>query len=209
MVKRLAIGSLFLSCLILISSCSAVKTAKRKSRRAHKLLEQAGELAPSIMDTVWVIKTDTITIKEDSIVFHNQIVLDTSAVDSLISELIGLKANGEPEKTKYIRELIYRELIPDTTFHSVDTLNITIDDKEQYVRFSADIILQDGMLSVSIKSLDDIHYTSETAEISIDARKMGRWWKGFQWGGLSMLLILVALWFFRGIIGTTLKRYLP
>lgn len=208
MVKRLAIGSLFLSFLILISSCSAIKTAKRKSRKAHKLLEQAGQLAPSIMDTVWVIERDTITLTEDSIVFRNQIVIDSTAVDSLILELIGLKANGEPEKIKHIKELIYKELIPDTTFHSVDTLTITIDEEKQNIRFSADIILKDGMMSVSIKPVDDIAYVSKTAEVSIDARKMGRWWKGFQWGGLSMLLILVALWFFRGIIGTTLKRYL-
>lgn len=195
--------------LLLLSSCSAIKTAKRKSRRAHKLLEQAGQLAPSIMDTVWVIERDTIVITNDSIVFHNQVVLDTATVDSLILELIGLKAKGEPEKTRIIRELIYRELLPDTTFHSVDTLTITIDDERQHIRFSADIILLDGMMSVSIKPIDNIHYVSKTAEITIDARKMGRWWKGFQWGGLAMLLILVALWFFRGVIGAALKRYLP
>lgn len=159
------------------------------------------------MDTVYVLKTDTIMLTKDSLITKVNLRLDTAKVDSLILELIGLKANGEPEKIRAVERLIYKEIIPDLTYTNKDSLKIMVDDKPQWVRFDVNISIREDSLTVITKPTGDITYVSEKAVVSIDARKMGRWWKGFQWGMLAMLIIVVALWFFRGAIGAAINRF--
>lgn len=165
--------------VLTLSSCSPLKKAQRKARKADMLLKEAAILAPEIMDTLWVMSRDTVTITNDSLIYSNSIVLDTAKVDSLIRELVILKtkdgAKGDPEGTRKTHSIIYKkiyeEILPDTTFVSIDSLRMIIDGKDVFVRFKADITLSKGRLSTSIKALDDINYVSKKAVVEIDARR--------------------------------------
>ena len=65
--------------------------------------------------------------------------------------------------------------------------------------------IEDDNLIVVGRPVDNVPFVSVKQEINIDAQKKGRFWKGFLWGGISIIAILVALWFLRGIISTAIK----
>ncbi len=188
-------------------SCSATKKAKRKYRKADKLMREAGILDPSIADTVWVLKTDTLMLTKDSIRTEIRLKLDTVKVDSIIEKLIYLRSQGAD--TRALRQEIYDELIPDMHYSNTDSLRVDINDETHYIRFNIDVNLDDDVLVITTKPTSNVPIKTSVATVAIDARKMGRWWKGFMWGGISILLILVVLWFLRGTIGTAIKAYMP
>jgi len=146
--------------LILISSCSVTKKAQRKLRRADKLMKEAGYLAPQLFDTVFVLKRDTIVLNKDSLVTSVRLVLDTTKVDSLIDQLIILRAEGR--ETETITKLIYEEVMPDLTYASKDSLRIVVEGKERWLRFSTSIMIRDDKLIVTTKPLDNVSYVIET-----------------------------------------------
>lgn len=161
-------------------------------------------LAPSIMDTVFITKVDTIVLTKDSLITKVNLRLDTTKVDSLISELISLRAKGDPETARTVERLIYKEIIPDLTYSNVDSLKITIDGKVQWIRFNVDIKIRDDKLTVVTKPTGDITYVSETAVVSIDARRKSFWQDWKLW---VLLGVIAAVWFFRGILGELIKRF--
>ncbi len=193
--------------ILTLASCSPTKIAKRKYRKAQKLMEQAGRLDPAIADTVWILKTDTLILSKDSLVTKIKLVLDTIKIDSLIDKLAELKTKGAD--TRAVRHEIFKEIVPDVNYHSIDSLPVTINGQTTFIRFDIAITIQEDELLVITKPISNVPIVTSTAIVSIDARKTGRFWRGVMWGSIGTLLILVALWFLRGVIGTAIKAYIP
>lgn len=163
--------------------------------------------SPQLFDTLRIIKTDTVYLTKDSIQIQTKLLLDTIKVDNLIEKLIIVKQEGGDIRA--LKKEIYQELLPDLHYKNTDSLRIVIDGKDHFVRFDMTVVIEDDVLKVSAKPVDNVPFVSVTQEINIDAKKMGRFWKGVQWGSLGTILILVILWFLRGIIGTAIKAYMP
>ena len=189
--------------LALLISCSSTRKAGRKLRKADKLIKEAKVLAPSLFDTVYVTKTDTLVLTKDSLITHVKVTVDTVKVDSLLNKLVELKNQGL--KTEVITRLIYEEIMPDLTNTSQDSLKIIVEGKERWLRFSTSIRLKDDNLVVVTRPLNDVSYTVETAIVNIDARKKGRFWRGVLFGSIGTFLLILLGWIFRGIISTYLK----
>ncbi|NOQ49334.1 MAG: hypothetical protein GQ553_01525 [Nitrosomonadaceae bacterium] len=170
-------------------------------------MKEAGILDPAIADTVFILKTDTLVLNKDSIITRINLVLDTAKVDSLVDRLIQLKKEGGD--TRAVRHEIFKEIIPDMSYSNIDSLKVVIDKTTHYIRFEIKVDLDDDQLKIITKPTSNIPIVTSTAEINIDARKMGRFWKGVQWGSLGTILILVILWFLRGVISTAIKAYIP
>lgn len=160
-------------------------------------------MSPSLFDTVYVTKRDTLVLTKDSLITHVKLTIDTVKVDSLMDRLVELRNQGL--KTEVITKLIYEEIIPDLTYTSKDSIKISVEGKERWLRFSTSIKLRDDKLIVVTKPLDNVSYTVETAVVSIDARKIGNFWRGLLFGVLGTLIILFLLWFFKGAIGTWIR----
>lgn len=191
---------LFLGIVLLFSSCSSVKVAKRKLRKADKLIKEAGMLAPSLFDTVWVTKRDTIMLTKDSLVTHVKLTVDTVKVDSLIDRLVEMRAQGL--ETKIITKLIYEEVLPDLTYNSKDSIKIIVDGKDRWLRFSTSIKIRDDQLAVVTRPLDNVEYTVEKAVINIDAVRKN-WWQ--DWKFWVMVAIIAAFFIFKEALITWIK----
>ncbi len=192
--------------LAILTSCSPTKIAKRKYRKAQKLMEEAGRIAPNLADTVWILERDTIMLTKDSLRTEIKLTLDSGRVDSLIDKIVQLREQGL--ETRTITKMIYEEVIPDLNYASVDSLPIVLDGVTTFIRYDINITIKDDLLKVVTKPINNIPIVTQKAVVTIDARKMGRFWKGVMWGSIGTLLILVALWFLKGIIGTALKTYI-
>ncbi len=160
-------------------------------------------MSPSLFDTVYVTKRDTLVLTKDSLITDIRLTLDTVKVDSLIDKLIDLKNKGL--KTETITRLIYEEVMPDLTYASKDSIKISVEGKERWLRFSTSIKIRDDRLVVTTKPLDNVSYTVTKAVVSIDARKIGNFWRGVLFGVLGTLIAIFLLWFFKGAIGTWIK----
>jgi len=202
-MRHLKLGLVLLSFLILISSCSVTKKSRRKLRKADKLIKEARIMSPSLFDTVYVTKRDTLVLTKDSLITDVSLVLDTVKVDSLIDKLVELRNKGL--ETKTVTRLIYEEVMPDLTYASKDSIKISVEGKERWLRFSTSIKIRDDRLVVVTKPLDNVSYTVEKAVVSIDARKIGNFWRGVLFGVLGTLIAIFLLWFFKGAISTWIK----
>ena len=198
---KLFLGLLIL--IILVSSCSPTKVAKRKYRKANKLMREAGMLAPQLADTVFITKRDTLILTRDSLVTHVEITVDTLKVDSLLNQLVELRNQGV--ETKTITKLIYEEIMPELTYSSEDSIKIFVEEKVRWLKFSTSIKLEDAKLKVITKPLGNVTYTVEKAVVSIDARKIGNFWRGVMFGIIGTFIVLLVLWMFRGTITTWIK----
>lgn len=219
-LKKIQIGLLFLGCLILINSCtitkllkttstpSEIRKAKRKFRKADKLIKEATILAPELVKVNKIVKMDTMWLNKDSIIFETKFELDTVEVDRIIDKLIIIREEGGD--TRGLRQEIYNELLPDMNYKSRDSLKIIVDDKVHYVRFDAHITIIDDKLNVTVIPVDNVPFVSIEQITNIDAAKVkGNFWKGLKWGVGITFLLLIVLWFFRGIISTAIKGILP
>lgn len=186
-----------------MSSCSATKTAKRKYRKAEKLMREAGALAPQLADTVFIVERDTVIINKDSIRFETKLLLDTVKVDSIITKLIRVKEEGGDIRA--LKQEIYEELLPDLNYESRDSLRIEIDEQEHFVRFNMRIVIKDDNLVVTAHPLDNVPFTSIKQEINIDAQKKGRFWKGVLVGAVGILILLLLAWIFRGVLSSAVS----
>ncbi len=184
--------------ITLIFSCSVTKKAQRKLRKADKLIKEAGVMAPSLFDTVYVTKVDTVILQKDSITTSLKLVMDTIKVDSLVDELIEMRKKGM--KTETITKFIYEEIIPDVTYNSKDSLKIIVDNETHYVRFAMDISIRNDNLVVSAKPLDNVPIVTEKTVVDIDATKKGRFWPGFATGAGIIILLVLAAWILRGVL---------
>ncbi len=202
-MKHLKLILSLLILVILVSSCSPTKVAKRKYRRADKLFKEAGMLAPHLADTVFITKRDTLVLTKDSLITHVELSIDTVKVDSLLNKLVALRNQGV--ETKTITKLIYEEIMPDLTYTSEDSIKIFIEGKERWLNFSTSIELEDTNLKVVTKPLGNVVYTVEKAVVTIDARKMGRFWRGVLFGIIGTFILLIVAWVFRGAITTGIK----
>lgn len=200
-LKRILGGLILLGFLIPLDSCSPLKIAQRKARKADRLLKEAGILAPSIMDTVYVLKTDTLILTKDSLVSEVNLVLDSTKVDSLINELVRLKIKGSD--TRAIKKELLKEAIPDVHYHNIDSLPVTIDGVTSFIRYDINITLEDDKLRLVVKPINNIPIVTSTATISIDATRK-RWWQ--DWTFWVIVAIIAAIWFFRGILGEVIKK---
>ncbi len=193
----------FIIIFAILASCSVTKQSRRKLRRADRLIKEAQIMSPSLFDTVYVTKRDTLVLTKDSLVFETKLTLDTVKVDSLIDRLVELRNKGL--KTETITKLIYEEVMPDLTYTSKDSIKITVEGEERWLRFSTSINLKDDRLMVITKPLDNVAYTVTKAVVSIDARKIGNFWRGLLFGVLGTLIAIFLLWFFKGAIGTWIR----
>jgi hypothetical protein len=192
---------------LLLSSCSATKKAKRKYRKADKLMKEAGILAPQLADTVFIVKMDTVILNKDSIQVRTRLLLDTVKVDRIIEKLILVREEGGD--TRALKKEIYEELLPDLHYSNIDSLKITIDNKDHFVRFKMDVSIEDDDLVVTARPTDNVPFVSVKQEINIDAKKMGRFWRGFGFGSLFIIIVFIVLWFLRGTIGAYIKTIGP
>ena len=160
-------------------------------------------MSPSLFDTVYVTKRDTLVLTKDSLVTDIRLTLDTVKVDSLIDKLVELRSKGM--ETETITKLIYEEVMPDLTYASKDSIKISVEGEARWLRFSTSINIRDDRLVVTTKPLDNVAYTVTKAVVSIDARKIGNFWRGVFFGVLGTLIVLFLLWFFKGAIGTWIK----
>ena len=190
----------FLIILVVFASCGSIKKAQRKARRADKLLKEAGMLAPSIMDTIFITKRDTIVLTKDSLVTKVRLTLDTVKVDSLIDELVELRSKGL--ETKTVTKLIYEEILPDLTYTSKDSIPITVDEKVRWLRFSISVNIRDDELVIITKPLDNVEYTVEKAVVSIDAVRKN-WWQ--DWKFWVIAAIIAAFFMFKEALMTWIK----
>ena len=189
--------------IALMISCSATKKAKRKYRKADKLMKEAGILAPQLADTVFIVKMDTVILNKDSIQVRTRLLLDTVKVDRIIEKLILVREEGGD--TRALKKEIYEELLPDLHYSNVDSLKITIDNKDHFVRFKMDVSIEDDVLVVTARPTDNVPFVSVKQEINIDAKKMGRFWRGFGFGSIFIIIVFIVLWFLRGTIGAYIK----
>jgi hypothetical protein len=193
--------------IALMFSCSATKKAKRKYRKADKLMREAGILAPQLSDTIFIVKMDTVILNKDSIQVRTRLLLDTVKVDRIIEKLILVREEGGD--TRALKKEIYEELLPDLHYSNIDSLKITIDNKDHFVRFKMDVSIEDDILVVTARPTDNVPFVSVKQEINIDAKKMGRFWRGFGFGSLFIIIVFVVLWFLRGTIGAYIKTIAP
>jgi hypothetical protein len=201
-LKITLVGLITLSCLILISSCSVTNKAKRKLRKADKLIKEATILAPELVKTEVITKVDTLVLTKDSLVTKIRLTLDTAKVDSLIVELQELKEKGLD--TKVIREQIFKEIIPDLTYATKDSIRIEVEGEEHWLRFDIAIQIRDDTLTVVTQALDNVNYTVEKTVNNIDATRKSFWQDWKLW---LLIAVGVGLWFLRGIIGTAIKKF--
>jgi hypothetical protein len=193
--------------IALMFSCSATKKAKRKYRKADKLMKEAGILAPQLADTIFIVKMDTVILNKDSIQVRTRLLLDTVKVDRIIEKLILVREEGGD--TRALKKEIYEELLPDLHYSNIDSLKITIDNKDHFVRFKMDVSIEDDVLVVTARPTDNVPFVSVKQEINIDAKKMGRFWRGFGFGSLFIIIVFIVLWFLRGTIGAYIKTIGP
>ena len=203
MRKHLKVLLSLLILTILVSSCSSTNIAKRKYRKANKLMREAGMLAPQLADTVFITKRDTLILTRDSLVTHVKLSMDTAKVNSLLDKIIELRSQGV--ETDTIEKFLYREIMPELTYSSEDSIKIFVEEKVRWLKFSTSIKLEDAKLKVVTKPLGNVTYTVEKAVVTIDARKMGRFWKGVLFGVIGTFILLIVAWVFRGAITTGVR----
>jgi len=187
--------------ILIITSCAPTKIAKRKLRKADKLIKEATILAPELIETEVITKVDTLVLTKDSLVTKIRLTLDTAKVDSLITELQELKSKGLD--TRVIREQIFKEIIPDLTYATKDSIRIGVEGEDRWLRFSVNIQIRDDELTVVTQALDNVNYTVEKTINKIDATRNG-FWK--DWRFWLIIIITASAWFLRGIIGTVIKK---
>jgi hypothetical protein len=189
--------------ILLISSCSVTNKSKRKLRRADKLIKEARIMSPSLFDTVYVIKRETLVLTRDSLITQVEITVDTLKVDSLLNQLVELRNQGV--ETDTIVKLLYREMMPELTYTSEDSIKIFVEEKVRWLKFSTSITLENAKLKVITKPLGNVTYTVEKAVVTIDAKKVGRFWRGVLFGVIGTFILLIVAWVFRGAITTGVK----
>jgi len=190
----------FIVLALFLFNCSSVKKSKRQIRKANTLLLKAKASSPELFDTAFITKKENIVFTKDSLITKIRFTVDSTKIDSLIKKLIKAKA----ENPKTIIKTIYEEILPDSIYNFKDSLKIEIDKTQYWIKFNIVVDIENGELTIISKPANNISITTQKAVINIDARKKGRFWNGFKWGVIIVLILVVLLWFIRD----TIKKYI-